>query len=188
MEKIADVIGMAEHGTGMVSGLLTYYGRRNELLIGAEMGNGEYAYWYALAVLAWLRWDPLSNPEVQAVLDETEMHGDATELRADLAQGFTRHLRNAGKALGAKATRTPEEEGMMKRISDELAKDRSSGTIPFADSFPPEWAAAFEPYRARIEATLPDEAAEVVLDLASVDADEDHVRFVRSKSHREETP
>jgi hypothetical protein len=152
------------------------------------MGEGEYAYWYALSVLSWLRWDPLSNPEVQAVLDETEMHGDATELRIDLAEGFTRHLRNAGKELSAKASRTEAEEAMMKRISDELARDRASTAIPFAEAFPDDWAAVLEPYRARIEGTLPNDATAVVLDLASVDVAEDHVRFVRTKEHERETP
>jgi len=184
ISKVFDFIGMAGEGTDMASGLVTFYGHRQKLLLDAGMGDGEYAYWHALTALSFLEWDPLANPDVEAVLNEIDMSNDADELREELVRGFRRHLRNQRRALEAKATRTAAEEAALRRVAEELDRERPSGGAPFAGAFPADWAAVLEPYRGHLEAALPKEPAAVVLDLAVVDAEGSHFRFGSGKHRR----
>ena len=101
--KISDAIGMAQGGADMVSGILSYFGRLQEMMLDAGMGDGEYAYWYCLTALSWLEWDPLASPDLDQVLHDIDMQGDAAELRGQLLRTYRRQLGNLRRDLAAKA-------------------------------------------------------------------------------------
>ena len=177
MEKVLDVMQMARGGAEMTAGLLRYFGERQQMQLDRGMGDGEYTYWLALTALGWLAWDPFANPEVEAVFQGSDMRGDAAEAREALLRMFRQQLGNLRRDLEAVASRTPAEERTLKLVAAELDADRPAGAAPFRDSFPPEWAAALEPYRGRLTATLPSEPGAIFLDLLRSDSDGDHVRF-----------
>jgi hypothetical protein len=182
MEKVMDAVQMARGGAEMTAGILRYFGERQQMQLDRGMGDGEYTYWLALTTLAWLGWDPLANPEVEEVFQGSDMRSDAVERREELLRMFRRQLGNLRRDLEAAATRTPAEERTLKLIVAELDAERPAGDAPFQGSFPPEWVAALEPYRARLTSTLPSEPGAIFLDLLRPDSDSDHVRFDWNRS------
>jgi hypothetical protein len=180
-EKIGQAIGMASGGAAMVSSMMAYIGAREELLLSAAMGEGEYIYYYGITTLSWLGWDPQSDPEQQAKLEELGLHGDVSEARRSFQRLFTRQLRNMRDKLAALSDPTPEQKALLGTVREALdsgAADR----IPIAGKLPPGWIASLEPFRTRLEASLPRTPAESMLDLVTLESHESGV-FRWKKDH-----
>jgi hypothetical protein len=177
LEKILHGIGLAQGGFTMVSGLLDYVHARLRLGLANGMGEGEYAWYYALSTFAWLQWNPLAEEGKESALRAIDMLNEAHEGRRELAHMFTAQLGSLRRALEEKTARTRAEEDLLQHVRTGLDAARGGDGLPLAGALPPAWAAALEPYRARLTATLPKEPAEIFLDWMLVQGERASVRF-----------
>jgi hypothetical protein len=181
MEKIIDALSVAKGGTIMASSMVEYFHTRDRLLLASQMGEGEYCYLYGLTSFAWLQWDPLSKPEVREALERVEFLNEVENARSRYGKLVARQLDNTRQALEAKAARTPAEEAALGVLRTELDAASRTDRFPFLGQVPAAASAAFEPYRARLQATLPQDPAEIALDLLRNNA-ESHGR-IRWSTH-----
>lgn len=177
IEKILHGIGLAQGGFTMVSGLLDYVNTRLRLDLASGMGEGEYAWYYALSTFAWLQWNPLIQEEKESALRAIDMLNEARDGRRELTDTFTAQLRSLRRTLEEKPARTRTDEDLLQRLRAGLDAARGDDSLPLAGNLPPAWAAALEPYRARLTATLPKEPAEIFLDWMLVQGERASVRF-----------
>ncbi len=171
MEKIVDAVSVAKGGTLMAGSMVDYFRTRDRLLLANEMGEGEYCYYYGMTSFAWLQWDPLSKPEVREALKRVEFLEEVESARARYGKLVARQLANTQKALEAKPERTPAEEAALGALRTELEASSRTDRFPYVGQMPAAAAAALEPYRARLQATLPRDPAEIALDLLRHDSD-----------------
>ena len=165
MEKIVDAISVAKGGTLMAGSMVDYFRTRDRLLLANAMGEGEYSYYYGLTSFAWLQWDPLAKPEVREALQRVEFLNEVENARSRYGKLLARQLENTHKALEGKAGRTPAEEAALGVLRTELDAANRTDQFPFLGQVPAAAAAALEPYRARLQAALPQDPAEIALDL-----------------------
>jgi hypothetical protein len=124
---------------GLVGKLGHFAQRRNEALVAAEMGLGEYAWLYTVIYNSWLKYPtntsiddragrPLSGAERSRLREVTRLYGAALQAAGRDAEGA---------AWLAEAARMAED-------------DRG---VPFADGLlPPEARAVLAPYESRLQA------------------------------------
>lgn len=162
MEKVFEAANVARGGFGAFERGLRYVEKRDRILLELEMGEGEYAFLYALAYLAWLGWNPLDD----AVLDEAKGPigaGEIEEIHAGVRRTFRRQLQNLEGALGARPSRTPEEDVLLGTLREAIA---ASGDLsfPLRGAVPASWSTTLEHFRERLAATCPQSGEELLLD------------------------
>src|SRR5262249_31044820 len=159
---------------GMAASLVRYYSSLDRMLLASDMGPGEYRYLYSLTYFAWLSWDPLASAEVRSTLEHADLLKEAQGLRGQYGKLFARQLDNTRAALQDKPKRTPLEEGTLQLLNFELADAQRTDRFPFMGQVPEIESKVLEPYRARLQASIPQEAAEILLDLMSSDEKRGH--------------
>lgn len=138
-QALKAVGGLMGSITGMVAELGRFTEVRNEALLANGMGHGEYVWIYVLAYHSWLGHQPGTSFDSDA--DE--------ELSRNERRVIRRLMKNHAGAL-AEAGLPDRAKVWEKEI---LHLERAEGDVPFGDGeLPDEVAAAFEPYRSRLQA------------------------------------
>ena len=165
LEKLLDVVSTARNGTTMATSMVKYFTTQERVLLDNGMGPGEYRYLYCTAYFAWLQWDPMAKPEVRDALQRANMLQEVETARARYGRLLRGQLENQRRDLEAKTVRTPAEDAELSLLKAELEDVAKTERFPFIGRLPATTTAALEPHRARLEATLPQDAAEIALDL-----------------------
>jgi hypothetical protein len=126
---------------------------RDEALLAQGMGMGEYAYIYSVAYYSWLGHRPSDGPDGRATEGAPEDDGRRAHMMGGSVAGRVHDecgqmLRNQLASLPRQAP-AAWHEALSREIAAMAADDTRS---PWQDGVPPAIAAAFEPYRARLEA------------------------------------
>jgi len=169
IQKLVKGVQMLKGGAGLVTQGLTYLGARSERLLEVGMGEGEYFHYYTLMAFAWLEWDPLNQLE-PTIIDEFDLESDVESMVDEHRRIFERQLRNLRNELQGIENRTAEQDRALEQA--ELGLSSSGGRFPFQGQIPKDWLEKFEPYEYRFVDTLPETAAELMLDAISL-LDED---------------
>lgn len=147
--------------SGFAVGPITarFFEARNDALVEAGMGLGEYTWLYALCYWAAPGHapdeGPADAPEIREAAEEDPPMGfetlDALTLNR-VRENLRAMLRSQLDAL--ESVESPEVEGAWREtLADELeALDSDRRRVPFQDGLPPRLAAWIEPYRERLEA------------------------------------
>ncbi|MDO9695526.1 MAG: hypothetical protein Q7W56_12420 [Candidatus Latescibacteria bacterium] len=135
-----------------------YLQERNEALLAAEMGLGEYTYLYVLGYHSWLgrSFDPtFGEPSTRVDTDHgarIEIGDRDDERRAerlqDLFRGWAANQHQAAIAAGLDAA-------WCERLAAEVAAAAAADSLrlPWAGELPPALATGLDPFRSRFEAT-----------------------------------
>jgi hypothetical protein len=150
-EKLGFAWDITKSAMGLAPELGAFLEVRNQAMLDADMGLGEYTYIYAIAYYAWLEHSPRDGPE-DARPDE-ETIGSAASGNTSLPRvrdDLRVMLRNQLEALEAQGG----EGDWHLALRDEVAAlETDSWRMPWQDGVPPAIAASLEPYRDRLEAT-----------------------------------
>jgi hypothetical protein len=147
----------ARAGLGMAPRILEFAAARNDALLEAEMGLGEYAWIYWMAYHAWLG-HPVDDSRLRDVIEErAEYDGsaqihidgmDGDEIRRERQRDLLAMLRNLAQEL---ATRDDASE-LHELVTAELAVAEAEwGRVPWQDGLPEPFTFGLEPYRGRLE-------------------------------------
>ncbi len=164
--SFADVIRIVGAVAGMITPIGEYCTRRNEALMRAGMGMGEYVYIYTIAYHSWLGHPPGDGPVVTKDCCPGSPGGrrerlfggeDATFGPEKVRRRHRRHalalLRNQLKSL-ADAEASPGADAWRRRLEKEIARfETNPRHVPWQDGLPEAIEASVEPYRDRLEAT-----------------------------------
>jgi len=165
IEKVIDVASMAKNGTTMMTSMVNYFTTQQRVLLAHGMGPGEYRYLYSMAYFGWLQWDPVSQPEVRDALQRASLLREVETARSRYGRLLRTQLENQQRELAAKSARTPAEDAAYALLKTELEDVAKTDRFPFIGRVPAPVAAVLEPYRGRLQSTLPQEPAEIALDL-----------------------
>jgi hypothetical protein len=164
MGKPRSMFTMMRLGFGIIPQAAEFIKTRNEALLEAGMGLGEYYYIYAVAYYSWLGKNPEDGPGFQIIgPDENEDFGtwgeeDSMEMRRErmlrrLNRMLVPMLRNQLEKL-----KTEESEGisedwqhLLEREIEALEEDKDR--ILWQDGLPEVIEASLRPYRDQLEAS-----------------------------------
>ncbi len=112
---------------------------RNQALLDAEMGLGEYTYIFVLAYYVDLGFSP------------SEGLGEIEHLQFEAREALLEILRNQLKAAEAEF-QGAEKAPQVLALEEEIARmERDSGYLPWQDGLPPPIVASIEPYRQQLD-------------------------------------
>lgn len=155
---------------GAVAGMITpigeYCARRNEALMQAGMGLGEYFYIYTIAYHSWLGHSPEDGPVVTKGCCPGSAEGrrerlfdgeDATFGPEKVRRRHRRYaltlLRNQLGSL-ADAGASPDAAAWRRRLETEISRfETNPRHVPWEEGLPEPIEASLAPYRDRLEAT-----------------------------------
>ena len=128
---------------GLGKSVAAYLDRRNEALLAAGMGFGEYSCIYAIAYHAWLEHE--LHP-VFSVHDQEDM-GPRIERLQGHFEAWLENQRAAAEAAG-------EDAAWLRTLDEEIrALGLAELRVPWRDGLPARTAASLEPYYEELEAT-----------------------------------
>jgi hypothetical protein len=151
---------------------------RNQALLDADMGFGEYYYTYTVAYLVWLGYPPDDGPAFELVGDngyvlQTAYAEDSEPEVRDRREALTRHTLNTRllpvlRAQLAAAESDPSvQPGWPTALATEIARlEADPRRIPWEDGLPPAIADSLAPYRERLEASYSTMCSALELGLA----------------------
>jgi hypothetical protein len=156
---------MFRTGVGMAEEISDFYLRRNQQLLVAGMGLGEYTYIYVLSYYVWLGHSPTEGPEdITVRVDEQtgdltvetdggkrriNIQGTAAPLRR-ICRDLRLMLQHQLQALDEESPSADPE--WRRRLSEEIARlEAGPLRLPWRDGLPEAVVASFEPYRSRLE-------------------------------------
>ncbi len=149
----------AKAGINMAPRTLEFARARNEVLLEAGMGPGEYAWIYWLTYHAWLG-HPVGESLLHDIMEvRSESHGsvqmhfdgmDAERVTRRFRRDVVSMLRNLDEALTEESAGTELAE----LVAAELAAiETDPERFPWEDGLPETFAVGLEPYRDRLEET-----------------------------------
>ena len=142
-----DIFGLVKSAMGMTPLLGDLFAARNEALLKAELGLGEYTYIYVVSYYSWL------DLEASALADDNR--GDRTSNRIHAAMITM---------LRAQRSRLSDETEMIAVLDGEIATlQEEPERVPWADGVPAALEASLEPFHDRLEASFCPATAEVDL-------------------------
>jgi hypothetical protein len=162
VRKPKNVLEMVKLGFGLVPKIAEFMKFRNQALLDAEMGMGEYTYIYAIAYFSWLGKSPEDGPDFE-VLEESGGsrlgEADIKEIREDRRDAMLRLLHRMIlpmmqnqleklRTMGESETQ-PEWEALLE--AEILAMEEDRFRIPWEDGLPDVTKASLDPYRDRLE-------------------------------------
>ena len=166
--RFGDVMRAVRGGMSIAPLLGEFYGRRNSALNSVGMGMGEYTYIYALGYYGCLGKSPDAGPKSLHYDDHERDNDRGRDIRPRLNRQLLAQLRNQLGAVGAAPT--AGAAAWRDTLTAEIARLEGDGRrLPWAAGLPPAIAAAFAPYRERLEATWSD--ASNVFELAGAKGD-----------------
>jgi hypothetical protein len=163
VKKPKNVFEMVKLGFGLVPQIAEFMKFRNQALLDAEMGMGEYTYIYAIAYFSWLEKLPEDGPDFEVTGEEDrgvrlgEM--DIEEMREERRDSMLRRLhrtllpmlQNQDEKLMARgpSDTQSEWEDLLKAEIQAMEEDRFR--LPWEDGLPDVIRASLDPYRDRLE-------------------------------------
>jgi hypothetical protein len=163
IKKPKNIFEMVKLGFGLVPQIAEFLKFRNESLLDAEMGMGEYYYIYAIAYFSWLGKQPEDGPDFEVTGEEDrgvrlgEM--DIEEIREERRDSMLRRLhrtllpmlQNQKKKLMARGSSDTQSEwrDLLKAEIQAMEEDRFR--LPWEDGLPDVIRASLDPYRGRFE-------------------------------------
>jgi hypothetical protein len=147
----------ARAGINMAPRALEFARARNEVLLEAGMGPGEYAWVYWLTYHAWLG-HPVGESLLHDIMEarsesegSVQMHFDGMDterVTRRFRRDLTSMLRNLDQALSSESA-APE---LVELVAVELAAvDADPGRFPWQDGLPKALAVGLDAYRAQLE-------------------------------------
>ena len=160
-------------GVSVLPSMFDFIDERNLALAEAQMGVGEYLYIYSLAYYSWLGKDPADGPSFTVSDHEEDSDGDGVrfrwtgdgrgssgdpeEVRARRGREIRRYLndiqgRMLANQLDAARGRGLADDWLARLEAERAALDVSADRLMWEDGLPEAVAAAFAPFRDRLEA------------------------------------
>jgi hypothetical protein len=163
VKKPKNIFEMVKLGFGLVPQIAEFMKFRNQALLDAEMGMGEYYYIYAIAYFSWLGKLPEDGPDFEVSGEEDRGirmdEADIQEIREERRDSMLRRLHRTllpmlknqhEKLLTRGASETQSEwEGLLKAEIQAMEDDRFR--LPWEDGLPDMTKASLEPYRDRLD-------------------------------------
>jgi hypothetical protein len=158
MEKLRSVFGIVGSALDLGRSVADFYGARSQALVDAGMGLGEYMYLYVLSYGVWLGHPLEETPvpvPVQAEAERPESRERHETWNKDTLDTLREDLRTMLKnQLAARSTGSAEAGAEDRALAAEIGRmEHDPARWPWQDGLPQPIAAAFEPYRARLEAS-----------------------------------
>jgi len=163
IERIVQGTNVARGGIGTWTHAMEYAIQRDQALLAAGMGHGEYGYLFALSYFSYLEWIPAVGDTATADQVVHSNTGGAQTLWA-MRETFIRQLRNLETKLVAAPARDRAAEELLTLIRSEIAATTGGGRFPLAGHVPADWRTVLDRYRERITATRPKSPDELFLD------------------------
>lgn len=162
VKKPKNVLEMIKLGFGLVPQVAEFMKFRNQALLDAEMGMGEYTYIYAIAYFSWLGKLPEDGPDFE-VMEEgggsrlNEM--DVKEIREERRDSMRRRLhrmllpmlQNQREKLAAGGASETASEWQNNLDAEIQAMNADRFRLPWEDGLPEVIKASLDPYRDRLE-------------------------------------
>ncbi len=147
--RFGDILRAVRGGMSIAPLLGDLFGRRNSALNSVGMGMGEYSYIYALGYYGFLGKSPDAGPKNIHVDADADDHDRGRDVRPRLHRQLLAQLRNQLAAVAA----TPAAAAWRDTLTAEIARlERDDRRLPWEEGLPPAIAAAFAPFRERLEA------------------------------------
>jgi hypothetical protein len=163
VKKPKNIFEMVKLGFGLVPQIAEFLKFRNQALLDAEMGMGEYYYIYAIAYFSWLEKLPEDGPDFEVTGEEDrgvrlgEM--DIEEIREERRDSMLRRLhhtllpmlQNQHEKLVARGSSDIQSEwrDLLKAEIQAMEEDRFR--LPWEDGLPDVIRESLGPYRDRLE-------------------------------------
>ncbi len=156
----ASGLRVARAGVSLAPLALGFANARNQALLDAGMGMGEYTWIYWFSYHAWLA-HPAGDSELHDVMNRPPDSAGSVQFHIDggmepeqitwrLRRDITAMLRNLESELAA----DPEQTDLLQAVIAELAElEADPGRVPWQTGLPEDFAVGMEPYRDRLEAT-----------------------------------
>jgi hypothetical protein len=149
----------ARAGISMAPRLLEFVRARNEALLEAEMGQGEYAWIYWLTYHAWLG-HPAGESLLKDIMEMRSQSDGSVQMHIDgfdteeavwqLRRDIRAMLRNLERELAGRSAGSEVHDLVAAELA---AMDDDSHRIPWEDGLPEALAMGLDPYRERLEAS-----------------------------------
>lgn len=163
VKKPRNIFEMVKLGFGLIPQIAEFLKSRNQALLDAEMGMGEYFYLYTIAYYSWLEKRPEDGPdfEVMGPEDSETRFGerDREQILEERRDSMLRRLhrlllpmlQNQREKLSARGITEArsEWEGLLDAEIRALEEDRFR--LPWEDGLPDAIKTSLEPYRNRLE-------------------------------------
>jgi len=163
VKKPKNVFQMLKLGFGLIPQIAEFLKDRNQALLDAEMGMGEYYYIYAIAYFSWLGKPPEDGPDFEIMgPDEEESRWGELDKKEILEERRDSMLRRLHRSLlpmlqnqleKLKATDISDEQmEWQKTLETEIqAMEEDRFHLPWEDGLPDVINASLEPFRERLE-------------------------------------
>jgi len=158
------VLTKIKTGFGIISLIAEFYTRRNQGLLDAEMGMGEYYFIYVLSYYSWLGKSPGDGLEYNLVDEDKEERGvywrrrrsEDLENRLDVVlKQLNRQILPMLQNQFAKLTRidvSPIRDPWRETLRAEIeAMEADRFRVPWQDGLPDVLKASLKPFRGRLE-------------------------------------
>lgn len=169
LEKLKQGLRMAKSGVGVARVTMMYLSARDSLLLVNEMSPGEYLYLTVVGAVCDLQWSP---PRCRTEGAESNSTSDSVKpgrTRASFGQIYRRQLENALRDLRGRESLSEDQQEWMKALEAALEHGRiGDERVPFEGDLPASLKESIEPYRARLQATLPTCLSAWNLELATI--------------------
>jgi len=163
IKKPRNIFEMVKLGFGLIPQIAEFLKSRNQALLDAEMGMGEYYYLYAIVYFSWLEKRPEDGPdfEVMGPEDSETRFGerDREEILEERRDSMLRRLhrvllpmlQNQREKLSARGVTEAlsEWEGLLDAEIQAMEEDRFR--LPWEGGLPNAIKTSLEPYRNRLE-------------------------------------
>jgi len=160
-----NVLKMLRLGFGVVPQVAEFIRSRNQALLDAEMGMGEYYYIYVIAYYSWLGKSPEDGPDFQVTGPDEEdspfQYLNRENFREDRGEWMLRWthrmilpmLRNQLDKLEEREAAVMPEEWRQALAAEIEAMEADKDRLPWQDGVPAVIEASLKPYKERLEAS-----------------------------------
>ena len=162
VKKPKNIFEMVKLGFGLVPQIAEFMKFRNQALLDAEMGMGEYTYIYAIAYFSWLEKPPEDGPDFE-VMEEGEGSRlgemDLEEIREERRDSMLRRLhrallpmlQNQLEKLGTAGSSESISEWKDQLQAEIQALEDDRFRLSWEDGLPDVIKTSLEPYRDRLD-------------------------------------
>jgi hypothetical protein len=151
--KLRTALLAGRSAAGMVQRVTEIYSVRDQAMLEAGIGMGEYAYIYTVVYYSWLGHDPEDGPRTDA---REASEGASQEFRVQAGRVMARLRTDLIQILRNQLAALPPDTPAAWRIEleAEIARmEREERRSPWLGSVPAAIAASLEPHRLRLEAS-----------------------------------
>ncbi|HKI83568.1 MAG TPA: hypothetical protein VKA63_04455 [Candidatus Krumholzibacteria bacterium] len=169
LEKLKRGLKMAKSGMAVARVTMVYLSARDSLLLADEMSPGEYLYLTVIGAVCDLQWSPPRCRNQDAVADSTSDHYKFSGDYGSFGDVYRRQLENALRDLRGRENLDEDEQNFMAQLEGALEHGRiGDARVPFEGELPASLKESVEPYRDRLQATLPTCLSAWSLELATI--------------------